>query len=74
MAVYELEIPDDQQQEVFDAFCAEYGYVVEDGLTPAQFTRKVVTTFITTTVVNHKMRQAEASLREQVMASMATIS
>lgn len=84
MATFSVEIPDDLLDTTYTAVCAEGGYTPDSGLTPAEFTRNDVLSYLKGKVVRYHVSQAaaEAQLvmdaavseaREEIETALAAI-
>ena len=60
MAIFNLEISDNDVDRVFNAICENYGWTEESGQTKGEFTHKVVREFLADNVRAYEIAKAKA--------------
>ena len=68
MAIFHLQIGDDDVNMVFDAVCSNYGWDENAGETQGEFTHKIVRQFLSDNVTAYEREKA----REEATASLNT--
>lgn len=64
MAVISIDIPAAAVSRIQDAFCAEFGWTTESGLTKTQFTKHQVIEYVKQVTRNHEANIAASTARK----------
>ena len=70
MAVFKLEIADEDVDRVFDAVCGNYGWNSDGGETKGDFTHKIVRMFLSDNVTAYENDAAKKAAVEGINTSV----
>jgi|TARA_B100001113_G_scaffold186020_1_gene152402 hypothetical protein len=70
MAIFNLEISDNDVDRVFDAICSNYKWTEESGETKGDFTHKVVRQFLADNVRAYEIAKAKAEATASIDTSV----
>lgn len=67
---FSITVPDDKRAEIIQDFTDYHGYTVIDGVTRAEFARRLVIGFIRSSVRSHRAQQAAEAARTAAIAGV----
>jgi len=70
MAVFQLEIADEDVDRVFSAICSNYGWSDQGGETPGDFTHKIVRQFLSDNVTAYEIDKAKSEAMDGLDTSV----
>jgi len=70
MAVFQLEIADEDVDRVFSAICSNYGWDNQGSETPGDFTHKIVRQFLSDNVAAYEIDKAKSEATDGLDTSV----